>query len=563
MLKRCIALAVAAFLLLVPVYAQEVIFKTWLDEGESWVCGQHHVLYDAGFPDNYCRACDLASQVQFFSASAADSADIPYHSGGTLYASSWYVNDSAGYVSMGYSNGFYNHTFSSSKSRISLMNNNSWAEMSGNVWFYFEASFADLITDVNFWNSSYSQPVTTFEIVQNPITGNSGVWLGFSSGLVWTEGGFDFTLSAPVADMSMSDIYYWENQSGFMFPDPPEPDPGPSDDPYADLPVVPSRSGGYRLNASDISVFDASQDGACIPLTYSMGYYSGEINTEYQFDSIFTEFRFDGTVSSFSSYVWVGFDVYLSGYDLTGIDYLTLFFSAPAVTSDRVSVYDLGAGYYRVWAAFDFRLNTATSFGSLRLSIMHYTDEPVITDVAITDIYFLGGQEPDSSPPTIGSVTGGGSGSSGGSSSGSGFGGSSSGFFRPSYPPSKSDRWINDQFSGAVNPQLPGKLHDAQSGVDQMDGFEDQLWEDYEEYLDEVDPSLITFPTSFISAMIWIGGLFADLFDGLGEWQFIITFPMFLGLALLVLGRGTQAMASTSSRHMRWNARQQAKQAKK
>ena len=554
MLKRCIALAVAAFLFLMPVYAQDIIIKTWLDEGESWVCEEHHVLYDAGFPDNYCRHCSLASQVQFFSASAAESVDIPYHSGGTLYASSWYVNDSAGYVSMGYSNGFYNHTFSSSKSRISLMNNNSWAEMSGNVWFYFEASFADLITDVNFWNSSYSQPVTTFEIVQNPVTGNSGVWLGFSSGLVWTEGGFNFTLSAPVADMSMSDIYYWDNQSDFIFPDPP--DPPELDDPYLDLPVAPSQAGGYRLNASDVELWSTQDGGVPVPLSYSMGYYSGTANIEYEFDSDFTQFRFNGTVSSFSSYVWVGFDVYLSGYDLAGIDYVTLFFSPPAVISDRVSVYDLGGGYYRVWAAFDFRLYTGVSFDSLRLNIAHYTDKPVITDVSITDIYFLGGQEPDSPPPTIGSVTGGGSGSSGGSGSGSG------GSFRPSYPPSKSDKWINDQFSGAVNPELPGKLHDAQSGIDQMDDFEDKLWEDYDQYLDEVDPSLVEFPTSFISAMIWIGGLFADLFDGLGEWQFIVTFPMFLGLALLVLGRGTQAMASTSSRHMRWNSRQ-AKQLKK
>lgn len=575
MLKRCIALAVAAFLFLMPVYAQEVIFKTWLDEGETWLCEEHYLVYDPAFPDNYCRQCSLASQVQFFSASAADSADdpvYPYHPDGIEYFSNLWISNSQGRLEpAGWDGTFYNLSFDLSSSTVLLSEYSSnYGNFWGDVWFYFEGSFVDLITGVSYGSARegfFSYPKVT-EIVHNEVSGLSGIWLGFSFEDVDLGGSFAFTLSEPISTLSMTPVYYWQDQSGFDFPDaptlpdpsdPPDPpDPPKPDDPYLDLPVAPSQSGGYLFNASDVDLYDITSGGTLVPLPYSMGYYSGTVNTEHELDTQFTEFRFNGTVGSFSSYIWIGFDVFLSGYDLTGIDDVSLYLAKPAVYCDRFTVYDLGGGFYRVWAAFDFRLYTGSFLGEpVRLMIHHYTDQPVITDVSITDIYFLGGQEPDSPPPTIGSVTGGGSGSSGGSGSGSG------GSFRPSYPPSKSDKWINDQFSGAVNPELPGKLHDAQSGIDQMDDFEDKLWEDYEEYLDEVDPSLITFPTSFISAMIWIGGLFADLFDGLGEWQFIITFPMFLGLALLVLGRGTQAMASTSARHMRWNARQQAKQAKK
>ncbi len=560
MLKRCIALAVAAFLLLVPAYAKDFVRKTWLDDGETWLCEEHHVLYDAGFPDNYCRQCSFASRVQTFAInSAAESADIPYHSGGTDYFSSFMMADNGVYSAPGFDGISYNFTFSSATSYISTLDGGSSSiSFSGYVWFYFEASFVDLITQVNYWQSSYSVSPVVTKVVHNDVTGFSGMWLGFYGSDVWPGGGFNFSLSSSVSDVSMTSIYYWDNQSDFNFPDPPAPpDPPDPDDPYLDLPVAPSLSGGYQLNASDPSFsfsYSSTASSSYFPLSYVSGYYSGSGNSSGKRCES-TVFRFDGASSSFSSYIWIGFDVYLSGYDVTNIYNVLLQYGSNAKASSSLSVYDLGLGYYRIWAAFDFSLLPYTSMGApLRLVLAHATDSPVLSDVAISDIYCLVDQQLDSSPPTIGSVTGGGSGS------GSGSGGSSGGsFFRPVSPPTKSDRWIDKQFSGAVNPTLPSKLQDAQSGIDQMDDFEEQLWEDYEQYLDEVDPSLITFPTSFISAMIWIGGFFGDLFDGLGEWQFIITFPMFLGLALLVLGRGTQAMASTSARHMRWNARQQAK----
>lgn len=111
----------------------------------------------------------------------------------------------------------------------------------------------------------------------------------------------------------------------------------------------------------------------------------------------------------------------------------------------------------------------------------------------------------------------------------------------PMSPPTSSDAWLNEQYQGAVNPDLSSGLNNANSGISQVEDFESGLWNQLDQYKSDVDPSTFTFDPQFITSMGWIADTFVSSFDALGSWKAIITFPMFIGLALFIIGRGSQA----------------------
>lgn len=111
----------------------------------------------------------------------------------------------------------------------------------------------------------------------------------------------------------------------------------------------------------------------------------------------------------------------------------------------------------------------------------------------------------------------------------------------PLSPPTSSDVWLNEQYQGAVNPDLSSGLDNANSGISQIEDFESGLWQQLDQYQADVDPSTFTFDPHFITSMGWIADTFVSSFDALGSWKSIITFPMFIGLALFIIGRGSQA----------------------
>lgn len=110
---------------------------------------------------------------------------------------------------------------------------------------------------------------------------------------------------------------------------------------------------------------------------------------------------------------------------------------------------------------------------------------------------------------------------------------------------------IDGNFEGAVNPGLDDSLSKAEDGFQQIEDFEESLFDDMDKYKDDVDPSKFTFDPSIVSALGWVSHIWVDCFDQLGIWQPIITFPMFFGLALLIIGRGFQASVSTQIRAQR------------
>lgn len=123
-------------------------------------------------------------------------------------------------------------------------------------------------------------------------------------------------------------------------------------------------------------------------------------------------------------------------------------------------------------------------------------------------------------------------------------------------PPTASDEWQSGQYSGAVNPDLAPKIEEAYSAAETVDTFEQDMWSELDRYSADVNPDNFTFDPQFISSMGWIASTWTDCFNGLGSWQSIITFPMFLGLAMLIIGRGSQAIDRGVAKHERAQRRE-------
>lgn len=121
----------------------------------------------------------------------------------------------------------------------------------------------------------------------------------------------------------------------------------------------------------------------------------------------------------------------------------------------------------------------------------------------------------------------------------------------PMSPPTDSDKWLDEQYSSAVNPELNGEMDKVGEAADGIGAIEDDMFSKLEEHSSNVDPSQFSFDGGLVSALGWIGGIFTDCFDALGPFKAIVSFPMFIGLALLFIGRGNQAMTSTAIRHAR------------
>lgn len=110
---------------------------------------------------------------------------------------------------------------------------------------------------------------------------------------------------------------------------------------------------------------------------------------------------------------------------------------------------------------------------------------------------------------------------------------------------------IDSKYEAAVNPDLTDSMAQAKDGFEQIEQFEESLFEDMAQYESDVNPAQLVFDGSIINALSFVSHLWVDCFDQLGIWQPIITFPMFFGLALLVIGRGYQAQVSTRIRVQR------------
>lgn len=117
----------------------------------------------------------------------------------------------------------------------------------------------------------------------------------------------------------------------------------------------------------------------------------------------------------------------------------------------------------------------------------------------------------------------------------------------PMSPPTDSDQWLDEQYQGAVNPELNDKLNAANSKLEQIEEIESGVIDQLDQYYDQVSPDNIEFHSNLISSMRWIGTQFDECLGSINTYGLmgVVTLPLFVGLCLLLIGRGGQVMAAT------------------
>ncbi|MEG1971590.1 MAG: hypothetical protein RR315_00420, partial [Oscillospiraceae bacterium] len=86
------------------------------------------------------------------------------------------------------------------------------------------------------------------------------------------------------------------------------------------------------------------------------------------------------------------------------------------------------------------------------------------------------------------------------------------------------------------------------NNLKKLDDFFVALKPDINTAMNGVDPSVVTIPNSIYASVLWVNQQFLKCFNSLGDFQFIVLLPMFIGILLLIIGRGSQAALSTRIR---------------
>lgn len=89
----------------------------------------------------------------------------------------------------------------------------------------------------------------------------------------------------------------------------------------------------------------------------------------------------------------------------------------------------------------------------------------------------------------------------------------------------------------ATDPVLDGQLEAGQSALDQMESVESELVGDYQENVGAVAPESYALPSQALTGISWIGSIMTSVWNGLGDFQALITFPCIVALALVFIGR--------------------------
>ena len=97
-------------------------------------------------------------------------------------------------------------------------------------------------------------------------------------------------------------------------------------------------------------------------------------------------------------------------------------------------------------------------------------------------------------------------------------------------------------YTDAINPDLDDKTNEANQIVEDTENFENDIFTSADNALGEIDIENQKLPDSFSAPFLWIGQLVVALFNQLGDFKIVILFPMYLGLCLLAIGRGGQAI---------------------
>lgn len=103
---------------------------------------------------------------------------------------------------------------------------------------------------------------------------------------------------------------------------------------------------------------------------------------------------------------------------------------------------------------------------------------------------------------------------------------------------------------------------DTLSGDSALDGFTDQAQDDLNDYnsiesewggsmvdnFNSLNMGDFSFASGALSAFTLVSGIFSDLWNAFGDYSVIFTFPLTLGIALLVIGRISRVVSAVRSR---------------
>lgn len=95
-----------------------------------------------------------------------------------------------------------------------------------------------------------------------------------------------------------------------------------------------------------------------------------------------------------------------------------------------------------------------------------------------------------------------------------------------------------DDRNAAIDDGLPGATEDMET----IDQIESDVGDQMDDAFTEIDISGFALSASVLSAIAWITGWVVDFFNSSGEAQVVLLLPLYIGLALLFIGRGSLAM---------------------
>lgn len=96
--------------------------------------------------------------------------------------------------------------------------------------------------------------------------------------------------------------------------------------------------------------------------------------------------------------------------------------------------------------------------------------------------------------------------------------------------------WLDEQFSGAADPDLSGNSQTVSGNIQQSDAISSQFTGSMSSQFSSLNLGSFTFGTGIISALTFVSSLWMSFYENAGEYQIIILLPMYIGISLLVSG---------------------------
>lgn len=106
--------------------------------------------------------------------------------------------------------------------------------------------------------------------------------------------------------------------------------------------------------------------------------------------------------------------------------------------------------------------------------------------------------------------------------------------------------YLDNAYSGSIG-QLPGMTDTLQGNIDNVDAIEDIYISEASTRFNELSSAFTGFSGGTLSGVSLVSTLFTRVWSVFGEWVILYTFPLYLGLALLIIGRLGRSSSRSSS----------------